>query len=80
MNYFEIIHFIRNENCELIGNGRWTFTEICDSLARIFNLSLEEQNVEWHSTVFTAYSVLVKQQEYEDQCRYFGWAMQESAA
>ncbi len=80
MNYFEIVHFIRQENCELISHGRWTYTEICQDLVRIFNVPLAEQSAEWYGMVFRAYSELVKQQEYEDRCRYFGWAMQARAA
>ena len=84
MNHFEIMSFIRGENCELIGRGRWTFEEICDDLIRCFNLSVADSdggpNYEWFLMVHKAYSELVREQEIEDQCRYFGWVRQASAA
>lgn len=80
MNHFEIVEFIRGENCELIGRGRWTFEEICDDLISCFNLSIALEDCEWYLMVYKAYSECVREQEIENQCRYFGQARQACAA
>lgn len=76
----EIYSFIVNENCELLGDGRWELYEIFRDVRKFLNVSLYD----WHNTVrpvvIEVHRELCERQRVEDFCRSHKFAVGALAA
>lgn len=76
----EIYSFIVNENCELLGDGRWELYEICRDVRKFLNVSLYD----WYNTVrpvvIEVHLELCQRQRVENFCREHKFALGALAA